>query len=209
MPNASEDDDFGSSASGSDYEPITHGDDHPTSSPINNNDQMGSIDNASLATSTPLNPKFQCRMYEAVYPEVNDLVLVTVKSIADMGAYVSLAEYNGIEGMVLLSELSRRRIRSVHRLIRVGKSEVVVVVRVDKEKGYIDLSKKRVSPEDVAKFEEKYNKSKMVTFHPLYIFYSISGFSFVYVGPFDNETCGGEDRHRVGMAVQGCGVAGL
>jgi len=33
---------------------------------------------------------------------------------------------------------------------------------VDKEKGYIDLSKRRVSPEDITKCEEKYNKSKTV-----------------------------------------------
>lgn len=109
-----------------------------------------------------MNPKFQCRMYEQEFPEVNDLVMVTVQQIADMGAYVSLLEYNNAEGMVLLSELSRRRIRSVHRLIRVGKNEVVVVLRVDREKGYIDLSKRRVSPEDVEKFEEKFNKSKAV-----------------------------------------------
>lgn len=110
----------------------------------------------------PFNPKFLCRMYENQYPEVNDLVMVTVKRIAEMGAYVSLMEYNNIEGMVLLSELSRRRIRSVQRLIRVGKTEVVVVLRVDKDKGYIDLSKSRVSPEEAEKFEEKYNKSKTV-----------------------------------------------
>jgi hypothetical protein len=35
-----------------------------------------------------------------------------------MGAYVSLLEYNGIEGMILLSELSRRRIRSITKLIK-------------------------------------------------------------------------------------------
>ena len=42
-----------------------------------------------------------------------------VKSIAEMGAYVSLLEYNNIEGMILLSELSRRRIRSISKLIKV------------------------------------------------------------------------------------------
>lgn len=115
-----------------------------------------------LTTGLSLNPKFLCRMYENQYPEVNDLVMVTVKRIAEMGAYVSLMEYNNIEGMVLLSELSRRRIRSVQRLIRVGKMEVVVVLRVDKDKGYIDLSKRRVGPEEAEKFEEKYNKSKTV-----------------------------------------------
>lgn len=48
--------------------------------------------------------------------------------------------------MILLSELSRRRIRSVQKLIRVGRNEVVVVLRVDEEKGktytnIIDISK--------------------------------------------------------------------
>lgn len=44
-------------------------------------------------------------------------------------------EYDNIEGMILLSELSRRRIRSVQKLIRVGRNEVVVVMRVDPDKG--------------------------------------------------------------------------
>ena len=64
--------------------------------------------------------------------------------------------------MILLSELSRRRIRSINKLIRVGRSEVVVVIRVDKEKGYIDLSKRRVSPEDIVKCEEKFARGKTV-----------------------------------------------
>lgn len=88
--------------------------------------------------------------------------MVQVRSIAEMGAYVSLLEYGNIEGMILLSELSRRRIRSVQKLIKVGRQEPVMVLRVDKEKGYIDLSKRRVSPEDVAKCEERFAKSKLV-----------------------------------------------
>ena len=52
-----------------------------------------------------------------------------------MGAYVKILEYDNIDGMILLSELSRRRIRSIQKLIRVGRNEVVVVLRVDKEKG--------------------------------------------------------------------------
>ena len=59
---------------------------------------------------------------------------------------------------VLRLQLSRRRIRSIQKLLRVGRSECVVVLRVDKEKGYIDLSKRRVSSEEIAKCEEKFNK---------------------------------------------------
>ncbi|WWC69879.1 uncharacterized protein I206_103822 [Kwoniella pini CBS 10737] len=102
------------------------------------------------------------RFYENKYPEVDQLVMVQVQSIEDMGAYVKLLEYDNIEGMILLSELSRRRIRSVQKLIRVGRNEVVVVMRVDPDKGYIDLSKRRVSAEEVVKCEEQYEKGKAV-----------------------------------------------
>lgn len=103
-----------------------------------------------------------CRFYKEKYPEVRiqfscllvisanilnraflsilqveDVVMVNVRAIAEMGAYVYLLEYNSIEGMILLSELSRRRIRSINKLIRVGKTEPVVVIRVDKEKGLL------------------------------------------------------------------------
>ena len=102
------------------------------------------------------------RFYKNKYPEIESVVMVNVRNIADMGAYVSLLEYNNIEGMILLSELSRRRIRSIHKLIRVNRNEVVMVLRVDEDKGYIDLSKRRVSPEDVAKCEDRFNKAKAV-----------------------------------------------
>eukprot|EP00210_Caulerpa_lentillifera_P003979 g3797.t1 len=103
-----------------------------------------------------------CRMYENEYPEVDSLVMIQVTSIAEMGAYVQLLEYNNIEGLVLLSELSRKRIRSITKIIKVGRREPVLVLRVDPEKGYIDLSKRRVSPEDIAACDERYTKSKLV-----------------------------------------------
>lgn len=130
------------------------------------------------------------RYYEKPLPDIDEVVMCQVRQIAEMGAYVKLLEYDNAEGMILLSELSRRRIRSIQKLIRVGRNEVVVVLRVDKEKGeftnaktqerttsgqgayrctferchegYIDLSKRRVSADDVIKCEERYNKSKAV-----------------------------------------------
>jgi translation initiation factor 2 subunit 1 len=82
-----------------------------------------------------------CRFYADRYPEIDDVVMVNVQSIEEMGAYVHLLEYNNIEGMILLSELSRRRIRSINKLIRIGKTEPVVVIRVDKEKGMFEDAK--------------------------------------------------------------------
>jgi translation initiation factor 2 subunit 1 len=115
-----------------------------------------------MACFSDSSKRLECRFYEDQFPELESLVMVNVRNIAEMGAYVTLLEYNNIEGMILLSELSRRRIRSINKLIRVNRNEVVMVLRVDKEKGYIDLSKRRVSAEDVAKCEERYNKAKAV-----------------------------------------------
>eukprot|EP00172_Hildenbrandia_rubra_P000136 Plantae.Rhodophyta-Hildenbrandia_rubra.ctg10610.p1 GENE.Plantae.Rhodophyta-Hildenbrandia_rubra.ctg10610~~Plantae.Rhodophyta-Hildenbrandia_rubra.ctg10610.p1 ORF type:complete len:330 (+),score=76.32 Plantae.Rhodophyta-Hildenbrandia_rubra.ctg10610:1289-2278(+) len=103
-----------------------------------------------------------CRMYENEFPEPNDIVMVLVKERQDMGAYVHLLEYNNCQGMIMFSELSRRRIRSINKVLGINKQEVAAVVRVDKEKGYIDLSKRRVAPEDIERIREKWNKSRAV-----------------------------------------------
>ena len=85
-----------------------------------------------------------------------------VKRIVDMGSYVSLLEYDNHEGMLLNSELSKRRIRSLAKLVKVGKTEICMVLRVDQEKGYVDLSKRRVEPEDATAKEESFAKAKAV-----------------------------------------------
>ena len=77
----------------------------------------------------------RCRFYEQQYPEADEVVVVNVTDIGEMGAYVTLLEYDGVEGMILLSELSRKRIRSINKLVRINRNEVVMVIRVDKEKG--------------------------------------------------------------------------
>lgn len=103
-----------------------------------------------------------CRFYEQRYPDLEELVLVKVRTIEPTAAYCHLLEYGNVEGMIPLSEVSRRRIRSIGKHLRVGKTEVVQVFRVDKEKGYIDLSKKKVTEDDVRQAEERYNNAKAV-----------------------------------------------
>ncbi len=113
-----------------------------------------------------------CRFYEDVFPAENDVVIANVYEITNSGSYVHLPEYNNANGMILHSELSRRRIRSINKLVRVGRSEIVLVIRVDTEKGnwpfqlippgYIDLSKRRVSNDDTIKCQDRYSKAKAV-----------------------------------------------
>ncbi|KAJ9460459.1 Eukaryotic translation initiation factor 2 subunit alpha [Diplonema papillatum] len=103
-----------------------------------------------------------CRFYEKKYPDLDDLVMVKVKSIEQAAVDVQLLEYNNIDGMIPMTEVSRRRIRSIGKHLRIGKTEVVQVLRVDPIQGYVDLSKKRVTPDDIRKCEERYNKNKSI-----------------------------------------------
>ncbi|KAM7456214.1 hypothetical protein BLSTO_03026 [Blastocystis sp. subtype 1] len=102
------------------------------------------------------------RFYANEFPKVDDVVMVKVMKITDSGVYVTLLEYNRIQGFIPASELSRRRIRSIPKLVQIGKVEPSVVTRVDEEKGYVDLSKRRVAEDDVNKAERKYQEAKKV-----------------------------------------------
>lgn len=111
----------------------------------------------------------QCRMYEKSFPDVGDVVMVKVANITSINVYVELVEYNNIEGMVLMSDMSRKRIRSTKILTRIGKYEPMVVLRTDPTRNYIDLTRRRISDEEKLVCEEKFNKSKIVHSILLYV----------------------------------------
>ncbi|KAL7713776.1 Eukaryotic translation initiation factor 2 alpha subunit [Entamoeba marina] len=77
--------------------------------------------------------KLKCRMYENKFPDEDDLCLINVTSTSEMGTYVTLKEYNDIQGMIPMSELTRRKFKQA-RVTRAGKSEVVTVIKVNAEK---------------------------------------------------------------------------
>jgi translation initiation factor 2 subunit 1 len=78
------------------------------------------------------------------WPEVGDLVMATVESVTDYGAYVKLDEYNK-KGLLHISEISSSWIRNIRNFVREGQKVVLKVLRVNVEKGHIDLSLRRVT----------------------------------------------------------------
>lgn len=101
-----------------------------------------------------------CRMHENEYPEVNDLVMCKIYSTFADGAYVELLEYDNKHGMILNSEMSRRRVKHVKQIMKEGREEVLRAIRVDTQQGYIDLSKKNVKVDEIKDFQETYSKRK-------------------------------------------------
>jgi translation initiation factor 2 subunit 1 len=78
------------------------------------------------------------------WPEVGDLIIATVDEVTDFGAYVKLDEYDK-KGLLHISEISSSWIRNIRDFIREGQKVVLKVLRVDVEKGHIDLSLRRVT----------------------------------------------------------------
>ena len=78
------------------------------------------------------------------WPESGDLVIATIESVMDYGAYANLDEYNK-RGFLHISEISSARIRNVHDYVREKQKMVLKVLHVNLEKGHIDLSLRRVT----------------------------------------------------------------
>tara|TARA_Y100000310_G_scaffold345863_1_gene471720 strand:- start:396 stop:1175 length:780 start_codon:yes stop_codon:yes gene_type:complete len=78
------------------------------------------------------------------YPDSDEIVLCKVSKIYPNSVFVDLLEY-GRSGIVHISEVSPGRIRNLRDFVSVGRQIVCKVLRMDKEKGHIDLSLRRVN----------------------------------------------------------------
>ncbi len=89
------------------------------------------------------------------YPEEDEIVLCQVTKIFPSSVFVDLLEYENLSGLVHISEVSPGRIRNLREFVVEGKQIVCKVLRLDRERGHIDLSLRRVnSTQRMEKLEE-------------------------------------------------------
>ncbi len=79
------------------------------------------------------------------YPEENEIVICTVTSIQYHSVFVKVDEYKGKSGMIHISEISPGRIRNLRDYVKEGKVIVCKVLRINMQRGHIDLSLRRVN----------------------------------------------------------------
>ena len=94
-------------------------------------------------------------------PEQGEIVLATVSKVMDHGAYVTLDEYDDVQGFLHISEIAPGWIRSVNKFVKDGEKKVLLVKKVNPDRVDIDLSLKQVSNDqkkqklkEVKKFEK-------------------------------------------------------
>lgn len=96
-------------------------------------------------------------------PEQGEIVLATVTKVMDHGAYVTLDEYDEIQGFLHISEIAPGWIRSINRFVKENEKKVLLVKKVNTKRGDIDLSLKQVSKDQKRrklKEVKKYEKGK-------------------------------------------------
>ncbi len=84
-------------------------------------------------------------MTDDYYPEEGDLVVCTVKSVRNFGAFVELEEYPGKEGFIHVAEIASGWVKRMSDYVREGQRIVCKVLKVEESKGHIDLSLKKVN----------------------------------------------------------------
>jgi len=77
-------------------------------------------------------------------PEIGEIVICTVKRVLPDSVFVDLDEYNK-EAMIHISEVAPGRIRNIRDFVKEGKKVICKILNVNKEKGYVDLSLRRVN----------------------------------------------------------------
>ncbi len=90
------------------------------------------------------------------FPEEDELVLCTVTKVQMHSVFCNLDEYNRM-GVIHISEVSPGRIRNIRDYVREGKTIVCKVLRLNLERGHIDLSLRRVTE---SQKREKANQMK-------------------------------------------------
>jgi translation initiation factor 2 subunit 1 len=92
-------------------------------------------------------------------PEAGELVIATIQSVTDYGAYAKLDEYDK-QGLLHISEIASSWIRNIRDFVREGQKVVLKVLRVDAEKKHIDLSLRRVTKREKIEKMMSYKKER-------------------------------------------------
>lgn len=78
------------------------------------------------------------------FPEDSELVMCTVTKVQYDSVFVNLNEYGKL-GVIHISEISPGRIRNIRDFVKEGKVIICKVLRVNQERGHIDISLRRVT----------------------------------------------------------------
>ncbi len=93
-------------------------------------------------------------------PIPNEFVIVQVAKVMPFGAYCRLLEYNNLEVFLPIKEVSSGWIKNIHEFVHEGQKLVCKVTFMDRERGTIDVSLKKVTAKETKQKNDSYNLEK-------------------------------------------------
>jgi translation initiation factor 2 alpha subunit (eIF-2alpha) len=101
------------------------------------------------------------KFYRSRLPPEGAITAVRVDEINDYGVIVTLLEYD-VAGLIVGGEVSRKRIRSIKEVVRVGQETAAAVTKIDDSSGTVDLSIKMCTPDEVTEALMKYGRHRTI-----------------------------------------------
>lgn len=86
--------------------------------------------------------------YETDYPNLNEVVFVTIDNFTDDAIYCRLVEYKNKEGFLPITELDKKVQPNPKKHFSEKKVYPMIVMDVDTDKGVIDVSYRRIKEID-------------------------------------------------------------
>ena len=95
-----------------------------------------------------------CRYYRNSLPFVDDIVMVRIGNCNEFGYDVTLLEYNNVGGFLSMQKLKKRK-----KVLDTNDIIPMYVIKVDEDKNFIDISRKKLNESETKDFMIKYNYS--------------------------------------------------
>ncbi|HKY32429.1 MAG TPA: S1 RNA-binding domain-containing protein [Candidatus Polarisedimenticolia bacterium] len=106
----------------------------------------------------------EARQHEAEFRaglQEGAVVRGTIASIQDFGAFVELGP--GVQGLLHVSEISHARVENPRDVLSVGQALDVQVLRLDKKKGKVSLTRKPLEDDPWAGVERRFSEGQVLT----------------------------------------------
>ena len=84
--------------------------------------------------------------------EINDIVIAKVVEINNLNIVAKLPDYNDMTGYISYIEVARKRRYNLNKLVSIDKEIVTAITGINKEKNYVELSIRVVTPAEIEKF---------------------------------------------------------
>lgn len=94
------------------------------------------------------------------WPKKGELVVVKIKRIMDYGTIAELLEYEGKEGFIHISNVTKSWVKNIRSHVSKGETRVAEVLQVDKDKNSINLSLKDVTDTQIRRKMNLWKRTK-------------------------------------------------